>query len=99
MKKEDIVKKIIVGTILASIIAGIVYGQQSSKDAKDGGQQTAKSAIETSAVADDDGGLAFVVRRNNAPFEALTYHGGSVISQPLQVNIFLGKSWSKENNR
>src|SRR5262249_4731448 len=55
---------------------------------------------EDSAVFDDDGGRVFIVRRGQTlDLSSLKFHGGDIISQPRQVSIFLGNSWSDPNNR
>jgi hypothetical protein len=49
---------------------------------------------------DDDGGRVFIVKRDAAQIhDALSYHGGPVISAPRQLNIFLGGGWAEKSLR
>jgi len=50
-------------------------------------------------VFDDDGGRVFIVKRDPGARGSLHYHGGDVISQPQQYNIFLGGAWSDSELR
>ncbi|HZS45926.1 MAG TPA: hypothetical protein VFC63_12555 [Blastocatellia bacterium] len=78
-------------TVVLTLI-GCLYSQQNPKS-------TNNSPSNDDVLFDNDGGRVFVVRRNDVPWNKLTNHGGPVINQPSQVNIFLGKAWSKTANK
>jgi len=85
-------KRLITTATVVLILIGCLYSQQNPKT-------TNNSSTNEDVLFDDDGGRVFVVRRNDVPWDKLTNHGGTVINQPIQVNIFLGKAWSKSANK
>jgi hypothetical protein len=66
-------------------------------------QETRNEAVATRGelpAFDDDGGRVFIVKRAAAQIQdGLSYHGGAVISEPRQLNIFLGGGWADKSLR
>jgi hypothetical protein len=59
-------------------------------------EKNAPNVAEAEPVMDDDGGRVFIVRRNDGDsIDSFRYHGGTVISEPRQYNIFLGDAWTQ----
>jgi len=85
--------------VVLTILVGSLYSQQKPKSKGGTVQETRNQSANEEALFDDDGGRVFVVRRNDVAWDKLTNHGGPVINHPIQVNIFLGKAWSKQSNR
>src|SRR5256885_502854 len=84
MKKHLVLKAVLVGLSLV----GMTQAQESRSI------EPASSTPVEQAIFDDDGGRVFIVGRNVGVLGSLRYHGGEVISQPEQFNIFLGSAWS-----
>lgn len=81
--------------VIAAVLAGTAQAQQARRAVvKDDAPQTSVHAVER-PVFDDDGGRVFVVGRDAGALTGLLYHGGAVISEPRQYNIFLGGAWSE----
>jgi hypothetical protein len=94
----NMTKRIIASaTLILSIVIGCLCGQQNPKPTGEAAKSTKPAAEDV--LFDDDGGRVFVVRRDEVAWSRLSHHGGSIITRPLQVNIFLGKDWSKPNNK
>lgn len=85
----------LIGTVVLTVVLVVVAQGQGSKGAVNKEEdKNASAPVET--VLDDDGGRVFIVRRNDADsVDSLRYHGGPVISEPRQFNIFLGNAWSE----
>lgn len=80
------------------ILAGVVAAQEPSRAVVGQGEAEAGAAVER-PLFDDDGGRVFVVGRNAGALAGLRYHGGEVIAEPRQYNIFLGGAWSEPGLR
>jgi len=91
----NMTKRIIASATLILMILCGLYGRQNPKST---GDSKSKPAAED-VLFDDDGGRVFIVRRTEVAWNRLSHHGGATISRPLQVNIFLGKAWSKSSNK
>jgi len=85
----------LLGTAVLTVALVAVAQGQGSVGAVD--KETDKNPAisdEAEPVMDDDGGRVFIVRRNDAnSIDGFRYHGGSVIAEPQQYNIFLGGVW------
>ncbi len=55
---------------------------------------TRVASTEQQAVTNDDRGRAFIIERGPAPLSGLSRSGRSVISEPQQYSIFLGRGWA-----
>jgi hypothetical protein len=91
MRKHLIFNAVLVGFFLAAT-AQAQPSRQLVIEKKDAAE--ASPAGTQQPFFDDDGGRVFIVRRNAGPLGSLRYHGGEVIAQPQQYNIFLGNAWS-----
>lgn len=80
------------------VLAGAVGAQEPSRAVAGQGGAEAGAAVEQ-PLFDDDGGRVFVVRRDGGALAGLRYHGGEVIAEPRQYNIFLGGAWSEPGLR
>lgn len=80
------------------ILAGAAGAQEPSRAVVGQGGAEAGAAVEQ-PLFDDDGGRVFVVRRDAGALAGLRYHGGEVIAEPRQYNIFLGGAWKEPGLR
>ena len=77
------------------ILTVVVVGVDQAQDSKAVLNQRDDTGAAAQPLLDDDGGTVFIVRRNDASsLGNLRYHGGPVIAEPQQYNIFLGDAWS-----
>lgn len=94
-------KHLLVNTVLVGFALAATAHAQASRPAvieKNDAAEASSPSVEQSFF-DDDGGRVFIVRRNAGAWGSLRYHGGEVISQPQQYNIFLGGAWSDSELR
>src|SRR5713101_2171898 len=87
--------------VLAGLsLAGITQAQGTRQPVidKNDAAEAASVTVEQ-PLFDDDGGRVFIVKRNAVALGPLRYHGGEVISEPQQYNIFLGSAWSDPSLR
>jgi hypothetical protein len=80
------------------VLAGVAGAQEPSRAVTGQEGAEAGAAVEQ-PLFDDDGGRVFVVRRDAGALTGLRYHGGEVIAEPRQYNIFLGGAWSEPGLR
>ena len=83
--------------LLNALLVGFsLIGITRAQDSRPNPQALPESSSATleQPLFDDDGGRVFIVRRNPGALTTLRHHGGAVISQPQQYNIFLGSGWS-----
>ena len=80
------------------VLAGVARAQEPSRAVVGQGEAEAGAAVEQ-PLFDDDGGRVFVVRRDAGAPTGLHYHGGEVIAEPRQYNIFLGGAWAEPGLR
>jgi hypothetical protein len=87
--------------IIALSMTAVARSQEEPRHAV--GEQGAREGIvavrEEQAPFDDDGGRVFIVKRDAGAQDGLRYHGGAVISEPRQYNIFLGSGWADRTLR
>jgi hypothetical protein len=90
MRKHLILNAVLVGFSMLGLTQAQTSGQAviEKNDAAEVGAATVEQPL-----FDDDGGRVFIVRRAAGVLSNLRYHGGEVISQPRQYNIFLGIAW------
>ena len=80
--------------VLTAALVATAQGQASSGAVNKEIDKNPSISAEAEPVMDDDGGRVFIVRRNASDsIDGLQYHGGPVISEPRQYNIFLGNAW------
>lgn len=85
--------------LAACALAGTALGQESGRAVIEGNAPQSGAAVVEQPLFDDDGGRVFIVRRDVGALVGLRYHGGEVISEPRQYNIFLGSAWSDPDLR
>ena len=80
--------------VLTVALVAVAQGQGSVGTVDKETDKNPAISNEAEPVMDDDGGRVFIVRRNDAnSIVGFRYHGGSVIAEPQQYNIFLGGAW------
>jgi hypothetical protein len=70
------------------VVAVLAVGAQAQEPG------TRVASTEQQAVTNDDRGRAFIIERGPAPLSGLSRSGRSVISEPQQYSIFLGRGWA-----
>jgi hypothetical protein len=90
---------VVKAALTAVMMVSTAQAQQARRAVAEGdAPQTSADAVEH-PLFDDDGGRVFVVGRDAGALAGLRYHGGAVISEPRQYNIFLGGAWSEPGLR
>ena len=75
------------------IIIAFVAGAQAQEP------KPRETSNEQQAVTNDDQGRAFIINRESTALSGLSLAGGSVVSEPQQYSIFLGRDWAKPELR